>query len=293
MTDAKGPVLVTGATGTVGSHVVQGLKDRNREAVAATRDPEAARHDLSVPARRFDFHDPATYSAFDEVDALFLVRPPAITRVWTSIFPALDAARQRGVRHVVFLSVLGAGENPFVPHRWIEEKLKSLGRTGAAGPRPTWTFLRPSFFLQNLSTTHRAEIRERNEIFVPAGTGRTSFIDARDVAAAAVTALTEDGHAGAAYSLTGPDALTYGEVASILTDVLDRPIRYADPSVLAFIRRQRRGGRPWPLVLVMTGIYLTARFGLAGRVTDDLQHLLERTPRTVRDFAEDYADVWT
>ena len=292
MTDAKGPVLVTGATGTVGHHVVQGLKDRNREVVAATRDPEAARHVLSVPARRFDFHDPATYSAFDEADALFLVRPPAITRVWTSIFPALDAARERGVRHVVFLSVLGAGENPFVPHRWIEEKVKRLGRPSESASRLTWTFLRPSFFLQNLSTTHCAEIRERNEIFVPAGTGRTSFIDARDVAAAAVTALTEDGHAGAAYSLTGPDALTYGEVASVLTDVLDRPIRYADPSVWAFIRRQRSEGRPLPFVLVMTGIYLTARFGLAARVTDDLQRLLERAPRTVRDFAEDYADVW-
>jgi len=292
MTDARSAVMVTGATGTVGRHVVRGLADRGRAVIAATRDPRAANHERGVSSRRFDFHDPATYADFDEADALFLVRPPAITRVWTSIFPALDAARERGVRHIVFLSVLGAGENPFVPHRWIEEKLRSLGRTEATGPRLTWTFLRPSFFLQNLSTTHCAEIRERNEIFVPAGTGRTSFIDARDVAAAAVTALTENGHAGAAYSLTGPDALTYGEVAAVLTDVLDRPIRYAEPSVLAFIRRQRRDGRPWPFVLVMTGIYLTARFGLADRVTDDLQRLLKRPPRTVRDFAEDYADVW-
>lgn len=292
MPDAGAPVMVTGATGTVGRHVVRGLADRGRTVVAATRDPEAANRELGVPSRRFDFHDPATYSAFDEADVLFLVRPPAITRVWTSIFPALDAARERGVRHIVVLSVLGAGENPFVPHRWIEEKVKRLSRPGASGEGPTWTILRPSFFLQNLCTTHRAEIRERDEIFVPAGTGRTSFIDARDVAAAGVAALTEDAHAGRAYALTGPDAHTYGEVAAILTDVLDRPIRYTDPSIAAFIRRQRREGRPWPFVLVMAGIYLTARFGLAARVTDDLQRLLERTPRTVRDFAEDYRDVW-
>jgi uncharacterized protein YbjT (DUF2867 family) len=282
-------VLVTGATGTVGRHVTRGLSERGVPVVAATRDPARARNALGVPGVRFDFEDRSTYdAAFDGVDALFLVRPPALTRVGRSIFPALDAAWRSGIRRVVFLSVLGAGQNPFVPHRWIEEKLRAMDRSVGL----PWTVLRPSFFLQNLATTHRAEIRDRDEIFVPAGTGRTSFVDARDVAAAGVTTLVEEGHAGCAYALTGTDALTYGEVATILTAVLGRPIRYADPSLLDFVRRQRREGRSWAFVLVMTGIYLTARFGLAARVTDDLPHLLGRAPRTVRDFAEDYAEGW-
>jgi uncharacterized protein YbjT (DUF2867 family) len=277
------PILVTGATGTVGRHVVRGLAEQDVSAAAATRRPASA-DDLPLPAVRFDFEDPATYDAFDGVDRLFLVRPPAIATVWDSIFPALDAAARAGVEHVVFLSLLGAEQNPVVPHRWIEWKLLRSGMD--------WTFLRPSFFMQNLATTHQAEIRDHDRIVVPAGQGRTSFVDARDVAAAGVRALTGLGPRNAAYALTGAEALTYGEVAALLSDVLGRPIRYANPSVLDFVRHARGQGHPWPFVLVMTGIYLTARLGLAGTVTDDLERLLGRPPTPVRTFIEDYRTHW-
>jgi len=278
-------IVVTGATGTVGRAVVEQLVEEAAPVVAAVRDPERARSALgATPAVRFDFEDPSTYDeTFRGAEKLFLVRPPAIAAVWQSIFPALRAAQAAGVRHVVFLSLLGAEQNPFVPHRWIEWYLQALIMD--------WTFLRPSFFMQNLSTTHRAEIRDGGEIFVPAGDGRTSFIDARDVAAVAGHVLTTDGHAHAAYALTGAEALTYAEVARILTDVLGRPIRYRDPSVLDFVRRHL-GERPLGFVLVMAGIYLTARFGLAAWRTPDVQRLLGRPPTSFRQFVEDYRSVW-
>jgi uncharacterized protein YbjT (DUF2867 family) len=264
--------------------VVRQLAQQDAPVVAAVRDPERARQALPVPAVAFDFHEPATYdNAFRDVEKLFLVRPPAIAAVWRSIFPALRAAQRAGVRHVVFLSLLGAEQNPLVPHRWIEWYLQSL--------EMDWTFLRPSFFMQNLSTTHREEIRDRDEIFVPAGEGATSFIDARDIAAVAVRALTEAGHENAAYALTGAEALTYAEVAHVVSDVLGRPIRYRDPSLLDFVQRHL-GERPLGLVLVMAGIYLTARLGLAARTTLDVERLLGRPPTTVRQFAEDYRSVW-
>jgi len=234
---------------------------------------------------RFDFEAPSTYDAFDGATNVFLVRPPAMVRVWTSIFPALDAAERRGVEHVVFLSLLGAEQNPLVPHRWIEWKLRRSGMD--------WTFLRPNFFMQNLATTHRADLRDRNEIYVPAGRGRTSFIDARDVAAVGVRALTEAGHRNAAYALTGDEALSYAEVAARFSEVLGREIRYANPSVLAFFRRMRGQGHPWPFMLVMTGIYLTARVGLAATVTDDLRRVLGRAPTSMRAFVRDYRSCWT
>lgn len=277
------PILVTGATGTVGRHVAQGLAAREVPAVAATRRPDAA--DLPLPAVRFDFEDPATYDAFDGVRRVFLVRPPALVRVCTSIFPALDAAERRGVEHVVFLSLLGAEQNPFVPHRWIEWFLQRSGMD--------WTFLRPSFFMQNLVTTHRADLRDRGQIIVPAGRGRTSFVDARDIAEVGVRALTDDGHRQAAYALTGAEALTYFEVAVLFSDILGRDVRYANPSVFDFVRHMRGQGHPWPFVLVMTGIYLTARVGLAGTVTDDLEHVLGRPPTSMRTFIQDYRARWT
>jgi uncharacterized protein YbjT (DUF2867 family) len=276
-------IVVTGATGTVGHAVAQELAQRGVAARAAVRRPKQFSAG-GLPAVAFDFTEPATYeAAFQGAEKLFLVRPPAITAVWRSIFPALQAAQNAGVQHVVLLSLLGAEQNPLVPHRWIEWYLQSLDMD--------WTFLRPSFFMQNLSTNHRDEIRDFGEIFVPAGDGRTSFIDARDVAAVAVRTLTEPGHAHAAYALTGAEALTYSEVARTLSDVLDRPIHYRDPSVLDFVRRHL-GKRPTGFVLVMAGIYLTARFGLAARTTSTVQRLLGRPPTSFRQFAEDYQEAW-
>jgi len=150
------------------------------------------------------------------------------------------------VEHVVFLSLLGAEQNPVVPHRWIEWTLLRSGMDR--------TFLRPSFFMQNLVTTHRADLRDRDEIFVPAGRGRTSFIDARDVAAVGVRVLTEEGHRNTTYALTGDEALSYVEVADRFSEVLGREIRYANPSILDFVCHMREQGHPWPFVLVMTGI---------------------------------------
>jgi len=276
-------IVVTGATGTVGYAVAQGLAQHGVAARAAVRRPERFSAG-GLPAVAFDFTEPATYAAaFRGARKLFLVRPPAITAVWRSIFPALQAAQRAGVQHVVLLSLLGAEQNPLVPHRWIEWYLQSLDMD--------WTFLRPSFFMQNLSTTHRSEIRDFGEIFVPAGDGQTSFIDARDVAAVAVRALTEPGHANRVYALTGAEALTYSTVAHILSDVLDRPIHYRDPSVLDFVRRHL-GDQPPAFVLVMAGIYLTARFGLAARTTSAVHHLLGRPPISFRQFAEDYQEAW-
>lgn len=196
----------------------------------------------------------------------------------------MNQAKAAGVEHVVFLSLLGAEKNPWVPHRHVERYIEASGLA--------YTFLRPSFFMQNLSTTHRADIRDRHEVFVPAGRGRTSFIDARDIAAVAVTTLTEPGHEGKAYPLTGSEALTYAEVATVLTDVLGRPIRYTDPWISEFVIGLLRQGHPLPFVFVMVGIYTTAKLGLAGKVTADTERLLGRAQIRFRRFAEDYAAMW-
>ena len=181
-------------------------------------------------------------------------------------------------------SLIGVERNRVVPHYKVEQYLLHSG--------VPFTFLRPSFFMQNLNTTHRVEIKERSEIFVPAGTGKTSFIDVRDIAAVAALTLTQPGHTNRAYSLTGSEALDYYQVAAVLSEVLGRPIIYRKPSLLRFIRRQRACGTAWPFVLVMSGIYTTARLSLAARLTDETTRLLGRAPITLRRYAEDYRDCW-
>lgn len=285
------PICLTGATGTVGRSVLARLRGDSHRIRVATRDPTTALARFGtdgVEYTAFDFTDPATYeSAFEGVERLFLVRPPQITRAGRSILPAIDAAARAGVRYVVFLSVLGADRAPLVPHARIERGLDATDLSA--------TFLRASYFMQNLSGVHRTDLAERDEVFVPAGGGETSLVDARDVAAVAARLLAErdcTDHADSAYALTGPEALTYAEVATVLSDVLDRPITYPDPSPLRFARRMRSHGHPLGEIAAMVGIYTVARLGLAGRVTADCETVLGRSPLTFEEYARDYAHCW-
>lgn len=276
-------VLVTGATGTVGQYVVDVLTDRPCTVRAGVRDPRAARSAMPATAEvvAFDFEKPETWGpALADVEALFLVRPPAVSG--SDVAEFAEAAARVGVGHITYLSALGAERNVLIPHHRIE--------TRVAATDADHTLLRASFFMQNLLEVHRADIVHRDEIFVPAGEGATSFVDARDLGEIAAITLTESGHAGRAYDLTGPAALDYHEVAAVFSDVLDRHITYRNPSLPAFAARMRRRGEPLGFVLLLCGIYTTARLGLAGRVTPDSRRLLGREPRGMRTFVSDFAD---
>lgn len=157
-----------------------------------------------------------------------------------------------------------------------------------------WTFVRASFFHQNLSTTHAADIRDLDAIMVPAGRGATAFVDAEDVGAVAAAALLDPvGHADRAWTVTGPRALTYDEVARILTAELGRPIRYPRPGLPTYLVHARRQlGMPWGMVAVTAAIYTTARLGLAAGLTDDVSRVLGRDPIDFAEFAHRERGVW-
>lgn len=287
-------ILVTGATGNVGGALIDYLTDpphgtENGGVVAraAVWDPNDIPEDFpaQVEIVRFDFADSQTYGpALEGVNRIFLMRPPAITDIDNTIKPFVDAAAEQGIQHISFLSLLGAEKNRVVPHRAVEELLK-------AGRVP-YTLLRAGFFMQNLDTTHRAEIRDHNEIFIPAGKGKTSFTDVRDLAAVAAKTLTEPGHAYQAYPLTGEEALSYYEVADIMSDVLGRRITYTNPNPIQFAWRHWRNGSPLSYVGVISMIYLTTRLGFADTITPDVRRLLGRAPRTLRQYVQDYQQVW-
>jgi len=154
--------------------------------------------------------------------------------------------------------------------------------------------VRPSFFAENLTTTHLTDIRDRDEIVVPAGTGSTAFVAASDVAAVAISALLNPGaHRGRAWTPTGPESLTYARVAAILSDVLGRPIRYRRPSVVRYAGHARRTlGMPWGMVGVTTAIYTVARLGKAGGLTDDVHTVTGRDPVAFREWAEQNRRLW-
>ncbi len=280
-------ILVTGASGTIGRELASQLARRGPVRLAL-RDPSRAETftEIATPERvRFDFLDPTTFeAALRGVERVFLLRPPRLARAQRDFGPFVAAMRRAGVSQVVFLSVRGAEGNPLLPHRQIERLLEKSGTA--------WTHLRPNDFMQNLATVHRADIRDDGEIWAPAGYGRTSFVDVRDVADAVVRVLTEPDHERRAYTLTGGEAFNMNEVAALLSDVLGRRITYRNPGIPAFLRHIRASGGPIALGLVMIGVYTAARLGWAAAVSPDLEQLIERPPTSLRAFVADYAAVW-
>lgn len=285
---AARPVLVTGALGNVGRAVVAELVAAGRAVRAADLDATSVADTFGadVEAVRLDYTDPATWSAFDGVQTMFVVRPPQLSRVQRDMVPSLEAARAAGVDHMVLLSLQGADRNSFVPHAKLEAWLRDSG--------VGWTFVRPSFFMENLTTTHRRDIAERGDILVPAGDGRTSFVAVHDVARVAAAALADPAaHLHRAWTPTGPEALTYAEVASILTQVLGRPIRYSRPGILRYARHAHGFlGMPWAMVAVTTAIYTVARLGKADGTTDDVRQVTGLDPTGFRDWAQQATGAW-
>lgn len=283
------PTLVTGATGNIGTQVVRQLLQAGRAVRAADISVDRVRDAFgdTVEPVALDFTDPATWHhAYDGIEVMFLMRPPQLSNIERDMAPSLQAAKGAGVEHMVLLSLQGAETNTVVPHAKIEAWLRASGLR--------WTFVRPSFFMENLSTTHAVDIRDRDEIVVPAGGGATSFVAASDVAAVASAALLDPAsHVDTAWTPTGSHAMTYAEVADVLSDVLGRRIRYTRPGALRYMRHaKQRLGMAMGMVLVTTAIYSVARFGKADGVTDDVLTVTGREPVDFRDWAQEHRGAW-
>ncbi|SFB48704.1 Uncharacterized conserved protein YbjT, contains NAD(P)-binding and DUF2867 domains [Nocardioides alpinus] len=282
-------MLVTGATGNVGSRTVELLLAAGIPVRAAASGLDAVRSRFGdrVEAVALDFTDQATWEqAYSGVRQVFLMRPPHLGKPKTQMLPSLEAAKAAGVEHVVLLSLQGAERNKVVPHHALEAWLHESGLS--------WTFVRAAFFMQNLTTTHLTDVRDRDTIMVPAGAGATAFVDVHDVAAIAAAALlVPDQHHNTAWTPTGPQALTYSEVAEVLTDALGRPISYARPGLVRYARHARMVlGMPWGMVAVTSAIYTIARLGRAGGLTDDVRVVTGDEPVTFREFAMREAERW-
>ncbi len=287
---ASRPILVTGSVGNVGQHVVRCLRARNLEVVAADRDERRVREVFgsNVTATTLDYLDRSTWrTAVTGVGHMFLMRPPAISDVRNTLNPFVDFARAQGLDHVVFLSVAGAERNRIVPHRKVEDHLRAGGDHHSN--------LRPGFFAQNLGSAYRADIVTDDRIYVPAGHKQpVNWIDARDIAEVAALILQDpESHRGANYTLTGPGAVPWAEVAEALSSVLERRIRYQPASVLGYVRHLLARGLPLGAVAVQTILHFLLRFGQGTTQDPALERLLGRPGRSIRTYIEDHAALWS
>lgn len=280
-------MLVVGALGNVGRAVVTSLQDAGVPVRAGDRDPTRVHDRLpGVEAVALDLTDPSTFRpALDGVGGLFLLRPPAIARVGPTLNAFVDVAVRSHIDHVVFASVAGADTNRVVPHHRVEGHLLASGLP--------WTLLRPGFFAQNLGGAYRADIRDHDRVVVPAGDGRVAFVDVRDLGDVAAQVFSEPArHVGRAHHLTGPAAVTFHEVAAILTDALGRPIRYEPATVTGYLAHLGRQRLSVPQRIVQTILHLGLRRGDAEEVDPTLRQLLGRPPRDLATYVTDHAHLW-
>ncbi len=289
----KGGILVTGATGNVGSEVCNHLANAGVPVYAAVNPRRLTGGDGGVETREqlsgtelrgFDFTGPGTWrAALDGVRKVFLMRPPHISNVRRDINPFLEYLSGTDVDHVVFLSVQGAENNRLIPHNKIERKIMEL--------EIAYTFIRPSFFMQNLTTTHLAEVRDESMIFVPAGDGVTNFIDVRDIGEVASKVLVDVAHKNKAYTVTGDASYSYHEVVRKLSRSLGRTITYKPARAVPFLRYHLKHGRRLRYALVMYALYSVMRLGKVGAATDTFEKLVGRRPRSLDEFIDHHRTV--
>jgi uncharacterized protein YbjT (DUF2867 family) len=236
-------ILVTGATGHVGSELVSQLVARGERVRAMTRTPERLAALRGVEVVRGDFDDPKSLdAAFRGIESLFLMtaQQPGDEETPTHDRAAVDAARRAGVRRIVKLSVLGAanpGDDPLL--RWHRQAEGLVGTSGLA-----WTLLRPGRFMSN-DLQWASMIRRDGRVMMPFAHRRATSIDPADVAAVALAALTEPGHEQKAYPLSGPEVLTPAQELALLGDALGRSLELvAMPNEAARAGMLRSGMAP-------------------------------------------------
>lgn len=277
-------ILVTGATGNIGRYVIESLLNMNEQVVAG----DIQLHKIGelfgdrVEGVYLDFTDQKTFKhALEGVDRVFLMRPPHLGKP-QDLYPFIDAMKLHHIKLVSFLSLMGVEKNTIPPHHKIEKYIEKQ--------KLPFAHVRPSFFMQNISGIHAVEIREMDEIYVPAGKSKTSFIDARDIGLAAATILNQPTkYQNTAHTLTGPEALDYDQIADILSHVTGRKIVYKNRGLLTYRRyyiKHRKLDKKY--VNVTVALYVMTRLGTASQVTNTFQMLTGQKPRTFTSFAYDF-----
>jgi uncharacterized protein YbjT (DUF2867 family) len=281
-------VLVTGATGNIGGAIFDAFDQAGINAVAGVRDPGGylAQHP-SRQAIALDFENPSTFApALEDVDSIFLMRPPAIAKVGPTINRFLNQAGLGRNRRVTFLSVEGAGSNPVVPHHRIEKHLFKS--------RLDYTVLRPGFFSSNLGDAYRDEIRTNNRVYVPAAQGRVAFVNPSDVADVAVLVEQDrTAHSKQIYTLTGSTLYSFDEVALLLSSLLGRNIHYEAATARGYAKSLRASGLPAAQIAVQTILHLNLRREKSSTVNPTMEQLLGRPSRPLRDYINSSLDRWS
>ncbi|RYX83739.1 SDR family oxidoreductase [bacterium] len=278
-------ILVTGATGANGTELIKLFAAQGIAVKAMVRDPKRATA-LELPGVELiqaDFDAPETLPvALEGVEKAFLLSNSSENAEEQQL-AFVEAAKQSGVAHIVKLSQLGAESNS--PNRFlryhaaVEEALRASGIA--------YTFLRPNLFMQGL-LNFIPTISAQNAFYAPAGEGHISVVDIRDIADVAFASLTQPGHEGKIYDLTGPEALTHAEMAAQLSQAVGRDIAFFDVPPQAMRQSLLEFGFPEWQADGLLEEYAEWSQDKAAQIAPDIREVTGRDARTFASFARDY-----
>lgn len=283
-------ILVIGGTGNIGSEVVSLLTKKGSEFRVLARDPDKTKLALgdNVDVVPGDLRNPQTIiKPMQNVEKVFLVTPLATDQVEMRN-TVIDAAKEAGVQHVVMSTGIGAAPDALVKFgQWHGQNQEHLKGTGMA-----WTFVQPSFFMQNFLMMADS-IRRQGAFYLPlAENSLISWVDARDIAAVAATALTCPGHDGKAYAITGPEAITCERIAEIMSETLGKEIRYIPVSLDDAKIGMMQAGMPEVLANAMNELYALGPAGYLGGIADTVPVVTGNPGRTFSQFVADYGSAF-
>lgn len=284
-------VLITGASGTVGSEVIKAIKalDFPIQIIAGVREitkEQSLYADHNLQYVKFDYTNFSTFTpALFECDTLFLVRPPQIANVPKYFLPLIEVAKHIGIEHIIFLSVQGVNVNPGIPHYKIEKCIVES--------KIPYTFLRPAYFMQNFLTTLKSELKLKRRIFLPAGNTKFTLIDVEDIGRVVAKILEKpEKHFNQCYDLTCDEMLNFKEIAEKFSQLLGTTIKYISPNLLNFYITKRWNRLPTRFILVLVLLHYFPRFQKEPTTSTWVSEITQQSPGTFNAFIERNKFQW-
>lgn len=279
-------ILITGSTGNIGGEVISYLctLDNESEIIAAVRNVESGQRKFpsfqNLSFRVFDFENKKSFNlAFTGIDILFLLRPPHISKVEEFFRPLLVSAKENGIKNIVFLSVQGAEKSKVIPHNKIERLIKRLDFN--------FIFVRPSYFMQNLTTALLREIVDKKTITLPSRNAKFNWIDVKNIGeVTAVLIKSFEKYENKAYEITGTENKNFQEVTEILSEIIGTKFHFKSIDPISFYFKKRKGGLESGFAVVMTILHFLPRFKSEPEISENYKRLTGKNPTTLQEFIE-------
>lgn len=277
-------ILITGATGNTGTEIIRYLLKSNtsNRIIAGVRNIEKAKKIFkdyqNLEYVEFDFENPNTFSkSLKNIDIVFLLRPPHISDTDKYFKPLISKLSERKIQKVVFLSVQGAEKSKVIPHNKIEALIKESGLG--------YIFMRPSYFMQNLTTTLLKDIKNKRRIILPAGNAKFNWVDVCNIGEIGAILINNfDKHKNNPIEITGNENSDFVAVTNLINDVIDNKIQYANTNPLKFYRIKRQEGVISGKIIVMILLHYLPRFQKEPKISNNYFKLTNRTPTSLKEF---------